>query len=159
MRIKFPFSGNYNVNLAQFLNGTFYKKIQNETVARTNSVKKYFNKLIGHFYAEDAIMLDTSGSILNWNRTFERLYGYTEPEIVGQSVSIFYMPQDRQLHLPDELIKTAFARGTAIHRGKMTRKDGTTFYGVITLKSVKDLNNHTIGFTEHLKEIKPVEAD
>jgi PAS domain S-box-containing protein len=159
MRIKFPFSGNYNVNLAQFLNGTFYKKLQNETVARTNSVKKYFNKLIGYFYAEDAIMLDTNGSILNWNRTFERLYGYTEPEIVGQSVSIFYMPQDRQLQLPDKLIKTAYACGSAIHRGKWARKDGTTFYGVISLKSVKGLNNDIIGFTEQLTEIKPAEAD
>ena len=35
-------------------------------------------------------MLDPHGTVTNWNKSAERIKGYTEEEIVGQHFSRFY---------------------------------------------------------------------
>ena len=45
-------------------------------------------------------MLDPEGRILSWNSGAVRLKGYTPNEIIGESFSRFYTPEDLQAGVP-----------------------------------------------------------
>jgi PAS domain S-box-containing protein len=99
------------------------------------------------------ILLDIDGTILSWNKGAEMIKGYTEAEIIGQNFRIFYMPQDRQHGLPEQLIELAKKEGRARHIGRRLRKDGKVFWGSILITALHDDNGKVIGFTKLTKEL------
>lgn len=99
------------------------------------------------------VLLDKHGTILTWNRGVEKLKGYKATEIIGQHISIFYLPQDRQNGLADKLLKEAAAKGTATYVGRRIRKNGTIFWGKVDVAVVNDENGKVIGFTKMAREL------
>ena len=99
------------------------------------------------------ILLDIDGTILSWNKGAEKIKGYKENEILDQNFRIFYMPQDRQAGLPEQLIEHAKKEGRARHVGRRLRKDGTIFWGSILITALHDENGNVIGFTKLTKEL------
>ena len=99
------------------------------------------------------ILLDLDGTILSWNLGAEKIKGYKEHEILGQNFRLFYMPQDRQAGLPEQLIELAKKEGRARHIGRRLRKDGTIFWGSILITALHDENGEVIGFTKLTKEL------
>ena len=75
------------------------------------------------------ILMDIDGTILTWNMGAQLIKGYIAEEILGQNFRIFYLPQDRQVGLPEQLIEHAKKEGRARHIGRRLRKDGTIFLG------------------------------
>ena len=84
------------------------------------------------------ILMDFDGTILTWNKGAEKIKGYKEDEILGQNFRLFYMPQDRQAGLPEQLIDQAIREGRARHIGRRLRKDGTIFWGSILITALHD---------------------
>jgi PAS domain S-box-containing protein len=99
------------------------------------------------------ILLDSDGTILSWNAGAEKIKGYKEHEILGQNFRIFYMPQDRQAGLPEQLINLAIKEGRARHIGRRLKKDGTIFWGSILITALHDDEGNVIGFTKLTKEL------
>ncbi len=99
------------------------------------------------------ILLDADGTILSWNKGAEKIKGYKESEILGQNFRLFYMPQDRQAGLPEQLIELATREGRARHIGRRLRKDGTIFWGSILITALHDDNGKVIGFTKLTREL------
>ena len=122
-------------------------------------IEKHFEKLLRMVKGSPCILLDTDGTILSWNKTFEKLKGYREFEILGQNFNIFYLPNERQEHLPEQLLKLASDKGTATHFSKRVRKDGTTFWGNITITPIRNSDREVIGFTETTQVIPEQEND
>jgi PAS domain S-box-containing protein len=145
--------------LNYLLGNSFLKKIQAIPYLQTSFLRKYYNKVMHYFTGNEAIFIDADGTILNWNKSYEQLQGYKEKEIVGQSMGLFYLPQDRQSQLPQKLIQLARKHGNAIYKGKWVRKDGTTFFGCMFLKAVHGFNNEVIGFMEVLRELRDGDSD
>lgn len=55
-------------------------------------------------YLFDAIVVtDLQGTIIDWNKGAESLYGYTNEEAVGRTVSILHVPDDIE-HVTAEVI-------------------------------------------------------
>jgi diguanylate cyclase (GGDEF)-like protein/PAS domain S-box-containing protein len=83
--------------------------------------------------ATDAIVAaDQSGSMVSWNRGAERIFGYTEPEVVGKALSMLMPERFRSMH--DAGIKRVVDGGVAASRliGSTVevmglRKDGREF--------------------------------
>ncbi|HWJ91960.1 MAG TPA: PAS domain-containing protein, partial [Flavisolibacter sp.] len=92
--------------------------------------------------------------ILSWNAGAEKIKGYKEHEIIGQNFRLFYMPEDRQAMLPEQLIEIAKKEGRARHIGRRVRKDGTVFWGSILITALHDENGEVIGFTKLTKELE-----
>jgi PAS domain S-box-containing protein len=100
------------------------------------------------------ILLDKDGTILTWNKGVEQIKGYKEHEIIGQNFSIFYLPDDRQAKLPEQLLNLAVQEGRARHIGRRVRKDGTIFWGSILINAIHDEFGEVVGFTKLTRELR-----
>ena len=100
------------------------------------------------------ILMDLDGTILTWNIGAEKIKGYKAEEILGQNFRIFYMPQDRQAGLPEQLIEQAKKEGRARHIGRRVKKGGKIFWGSILITALHDDNGEVIGFTKLTSEIE-----
>jgi PAS domain S-box-containing protein len=103
--------------------------------------------------ADDAIFGKTlDGIITSWNRGAERIYGYTENEIVGKSISIL-IPPDREYELA--MILEKVRRGEHITRYETVRrrKDGSTIDVSLSISPVCDAQDKIIGVSTVARDI------
>jgi len=116
-------------------------------------LEKLHKKMIAEIMDYAIILIDIDGTILSWNKGAEKIKGYKEEEILNQNFRIFYMPQDRQANLPEQLIDLAKQEGRARHIGRRLKKDGSIFWGSILITALHDDDGKVIGFTKLTKEI------
>lgn len=69
-----------------------------------------------------------------WNAGAQRIFGYTDEEILGQSGAILFTPEDRERGVPEDEMRTAAAEGRASDERWHISKSGERFYcsGVMT---------------------------
>jgi two-component system, cell cycle sensor histidine kinase and response regulator CckA len=79
-------------------------------------------------------LTDGEGKIETWNRGGEEVTGYSESEIMGQSVEILFTPEDRAEGIQEDRLRTAVRDGRAEDERWHMRKDGSRFFasGVLT---------------------------
>ncbi len=103
---------------------------------------------------EYAIMLlDTEGRISSWNPGAERLFGYTDSEILGKSGSIIFTPEDIAAKAPEKELATAREHGQALDERWHVRKDGSRFFASGTLISLRMENAHHHGYVKILRDM------
>ena len=117
------------------------------------TLEKLHQKMIAEIQDYAIILLDIDGTILSWNIGAEKIKGYKAEEIIGQNFRIFYMPQDRQAGLPEQLIAQAIKEGRARHIGRRVKKSGQIFWGSILITALHDDDGKVIGFTKLTSEI------
>jgi two-component system CheB/CheR fusion protein len=68
-------------------------------------------------------VVDLEGRVLTWNSGAERVLGYSEGEIVGESSFLFFTPEDRAEGVPEQELRTALREGPgpATIRGRGSR--------------------------------------
>ncbi len=99
------------------------------------------------------ILLDPEGNILNWNKGAQHIKLYSQQDIIGKHFSVFYLPEDQRIGLPKQLIHIAAAEGRANHEGWRVRKDGTRFWGNITITAVHDSNGEIVGYSKVTRDL------
>jgi PAS domain S-box-containing protein len=122
-------------------------------------LEELHRKMIEEIQDYSIILLDVDGTVLSWNKGVENIQGYKENEIIGQNFSIFYLPQDRQLGLPQQLLDLAKREGRARHIGRRVRKDGATFWANILITALHDDEGEVIGFTKLTRELRDSETE
>ncbi|HEV2615527.1 MAG TPA: PAS domain S-box protein [Candidatus Acidoferrales bacterium] len=103
--------------------------------------------------SEDAIVSkNLDGKITSWNKSAERLFGYTAAEAVGQNIAII-LPPDR-LH-EEETIIERLKRGERIERFETVRKrkDGTLFDIAVTISPLRDSAGRVVGASKVARDI------
>src|SRR5689334_7898013 len=98
-------------------------------LTKADRLKMLHKKMVEEIQDYAIILLDIDGTILTWNKGAEAIKGYKEEEIIGKNFRIFYLPEDRQSGLPEQLLETARREGRARYTGTRVRKDGSTFWG------------------------------
>jgi two-component system, chemotaxis family, CheB/CheR fusion protein len=80
------------------------------------------------------ITMDTDGNVTSWNKGAERMFGYAESEILGQSGERIFTPEDRRNGMFDDERRRAREEGRAEDERWHLRKDGTRVFcsGVMT---------------------------
>lgn len=85
----------------------------------------------------DAILATSpSGQILFWNRSAERIFGYTTGEAVGQPLEHLLIPPDR-IALEPKHAELAIADGMHTYEAIRKRKDGSLAYVDVTSRTVR----------------------
>jgi two-component system CheB/CheR fusion protein len=103
--------------------------------------------------SQDAIIgRDLNGVITSWNKSAERLFGYTEEEAVGQPVKML-IPLDRLQE--EHNILDHLKRGDRIDilETIRVRKDGSTLETSVTSSPIKDANGQVIGGSKIVRDI------
>ena len=112
--------------------------------------------------ADDAIISKTmEGVITSWNRSAERLYGYTAAEMIGQPIARL-IPPDLADDLP--MIMARLRRGERIEHYETQRlaKDGTRIDVALTISPLRDSTGQIIGASKIARDItarKQAEAE
>jgi PAS domain S-box-containing protein len=129
---------------------------------REISQGELYRKMIEEIQDYAIILMDRNGIIQNWNKGAQKIKGYSAQEIIGKHFSIFYLPEDLDRKLPEMLMYEAVKTGRSSQEGWRKRKDGTRFWGNITITAIHDNDNNVIGFskvTRDLTEKKQIEDD
>jgi PAS domain S-box-containing protein len=112
--------------------------------------------------ADDAIVSKTlDGIITSWNGAAERMFGYTEAEVLGRSITII-IPHER-LHEEDEIIRR-LRHGEAIEHFETERltKDGRLIPISLTVSPIRDGHGRVIGASKIARDVserKRLEAE
>jgi two-component system CheB/CheR fusion protein len=72
--------------------------------------------------------VSSAGHVKTWNRGAERIFGYTEKEIIGRSAEILFTPEDRARGIPEQEMQMALLKGRAEDERWHLRKDGWRFF-------------------------------
>lgn len=92
--------------------------------------------------------LDPHGAVRTWNVGAHRIKGYTEEEIIGRHFSVFYLPEEREAHIPDDELVHAIVHGQWSGEGWRVRKDGTRFWANVVITAVFDADGMLDGFVK-----------
>ncbi|MBO9204337.1 MULTISPECIES: PAS domain S-box protein [Niastella] len=141
--------------LAASLEKLVQKKTQ-DLVRKTEELKKSeerYHKMVEEVEDYAILMLDSNGTIMNWNKGAEKIKGYKEVEIIGKNFQEFYLPEDREKGLPMQLLHRARSTGKALHEGWRKRKNGTVFWGSIVLTAIHNDEGVIIGFTKVTRDL------
>lgn len=103
--------------------------------------------------ADDAIVSkDLSGVVTSWNRAAERLFGYSEEEMIGQPIAILVPPE----HPNEEpRILERIRRGERIDHYETIsrRKDGKIIEVSVTISPIRDRIGRIIGASKIARDI------
>jgi PAS domain S-box-containing protein len=84
------------------------------------------------------LLLSDENRILAWNQGAQLLFGYTEGEVIGQSGSLLFTPEDRDAGAPQQEFLRALSEGRAEDERWHIRKDGSRFRASGVLSAVRD---------------------
>jgi len=103
--------------------------------------------------SDDAIISkDLNGTITSWNKSAERLFGYTAEEIIGQSVTRL-IPADRLDEEPRIIERLKAGERVDHFETVRRRKDGTLLDISLTISPVRDANGRIIGASKIARDI------
>jgi PAS domain S-box-containing protein len=78
--------------------------------------------------------MDLKGRVNSWNKGAERIFGYSDREIIGQSADLLFTPEDRKNDRLEEM-RQALEGGHAAAERWHIRKNGSRFFasGIMTV--------------------------
>jgi len=128
-------------------------KIARDVTGRTATDRSAYHFAAIVKSSEDAIISkDTNGIIQSWNKSAERLFGYTPAEIIGKSV-LTLIPTER--HSEEDEILGKIRRGERIEHFETVRqaKDGSLIDISLTVSPIKDNSGNVIGASKIVRDI------
>jgi len=125
-------------------------ELRNEELRQS---EERYHKMVTEVQDYAIVLLDAEGNIEDWNAGAEFIKGYEAKDIIGKHFRIFYTDADREQKLPEMLIDLAARKGRAHHEGWRVRKDGTKFWGSITITALHGADNNIIGFSKVTRDL------
>lgn len=142
---------------ALFLAGSFIERRMHASRSKDEELlhksEMRFRRLVEAVTDYAIFMLDTHGNITTWNMGAERINGYRDEEVIGKHVSIFYLPEDITNRTADLELKTARESGRFVGEGQRVRKDGSTYWALVTITPIIEDDGSISGFSKVVRDI------
>jgi len=103
--------------------------------------------------SNDAIVSKTlDGIILSWNKSAERVFGYTASEAIGSSINLVIPPELRE---EESRILARLRRGELVEHLETVRvrKDGQRIDVALTISPIRDESGRIVGASKAAREI------
>jgi two-component system CheB/CheR fusion protein len=99
---------------------------QAEEKARVSEARMRMVAESTHDYA--IITMDADGRVTSWNKGAERMFGYSEEDMLGRTLETLFTPEDRMSGAREEEMRRARDEGRSEDERWHLRKDGSRFY-------------------------------
>ncbi|MEJ7594871.1 MAG: PAS domain S-box protein, partial [Planctomycetaceae bacterium] len=97
-------------------------------------------------------VIDLQGRVQSWNPGAERLLGYQEEEIIGQSAEVFFTSEDVRSGVPQKEMKEAVAEGRGNDDRWHLRKDGSRLWAGGMMTPLWDEDHKLRGFAKIIRD-------
>ena len=95
--------------------------------------------------SDDAIVSkDLNGTVMSWNASAERIFGYTADEMIGRSIRLI-IPADRQGEEDEVLARVRSGERVEHFDTVRRRKDGSLVDISLTVSPIRDRTGRIIG--------------
>jgi PAS domain S-box-containing protein len=130
------------VRLAKIPTVRHYMLNMNPQMSSKNQQRDLYELLLRNVKDYAVFAIDTSGRVVSWNESAERLRGYNESEVVGEHFSMFYLPEDVKAGRPALDLETALKEGHYQTEAARVRKDGSILWAEILITPLFDEGKH-----------------
>ncbi len=93
---------------------------------------------------DSIIITDMQGTITGCNQAVMRMYGYTQQELIGQSIDIFYPPEELGT-VRASVFRTLTEKGHVTTELRNKTKSGAEIYIHLTITTVRDTESNPVG--------------
>ncbi|MDV3308723.1 MAG: PAS domain S-box protein [Cyclobacteriaceae bacterium] len=114
---------------------------------------RYFPKAMSALQDYAILILSVDGIILGCNAGAEYMMHYNRGELEGNSYSLLFPPEDRDVKLPEALLATAAADGSVSTDVWRLKKDGTAFRANVTLTTIRSGGGQIDGYSEFIRNM------
>ncbi|MFL5310499.1 MAG: PAS domain S-box protein [Myxococcales bacterium] len=97
--------------------------------------------------------LEPDGTVASWNEGAQAMKGYAPAEIIGQSFSRFYTPEDLRAGKPAEMLSRALRDGRVEDEAWRVRKDGRRFWADVVITPLRDADGTLRGFVKITRDL------
>lgn len=102
--------------------------------------------------ANDAIIgVDLDGTVISWNSSATRLFGYTNEEALARSVHELIAPPGEEIDVKEGLVR--FSQDSRALETKRRRKDGSCVDVAMTMGALHDAQGSVVGAAKVLRDI------
>ena len=108
--------------------------------------------------SDAVIAKDTKGTIISWNKAAERLYGYSEEEIIGQNISRI-IPADRKEEMGKIFSSIKLGESVSNLETRRIRKDGRIIDVSVTISPIMDDAGNVTGASTIARDITSHKAE
>lgn len=117
------------------------------------SIEEHYRLLLENIKDYAIFSLDLEGRVTSWNTGAERILGYTEEEILGQSGFQFFTPEDRRCGEPEKELAKCLAESRADNERWHLRKNGSRFWGSGVVVPFRDQTGNVCGFAKVMRDL------
>ncbi len=123
-------------------------------ITETNSSEEIRSRLAAIVDSSDDAIIskDLNGILTSWNAAAERLFGYSQKEIVGKSV-LTIIPPELQYEEPGILAKLRRGEKIEHYETERVRKDGRRVFVSLTISPLKDSTGKVVGASKIARDI------
>jgi PAS domain S-box-containing protein len=114
--------------------------------------EKLFRLIVESVSDYSIFAIDLAGRILSWNKGAEEAFGYRKEEIVGESFTILFTPEDRSQGAPERELENVRSNGRSGENRWHLRKDGSRLWISGLVNPLKDESGDLIGYVKVARE-------
>ncbi len=131
----------------------YFVAVFNDITERKRAEEKVENLAAIVQASYDAIIgKNLDGIITSWNEGAERLYGFTESEMIGKPISLL-IPAEREDELPAILESIRSGKHIEHYETRRSRKDGQEIHVSLSVSPIRDAGGKIIGASSIARDI------
>ncbi len=120
---------------------------------KLKKAKSDFQLLVSSIKDYAIFLLDNEGHVASWNSGAEHIKGYTETEVIGKPMEIFYTKEEIERGEPQRNLQMALDLGHYRTEGLRLKKDGSVFYADVAFTSLKNEKGELYGYAKVTRDI------
>lgn len=117
------------------------------------SIENKFKETIECLKNNAIFILDKNGCVMEWNAGIEKIYGYTESEVIGRHHSFFCAQELKKCHNSETVLELALKYELHENECTMVDKYGRFFLAKNTIKPLYDKQKKHCGYIKVISDV------